>query len=75
MGHEVGDEILITGNGVQGKICMSALYSMLPKAYAMMYNARFPWIKNQCVAIHACPDGFNPVIFELKRVESKNLHK
>ncbi|MFX1368568.1 MAG: TIGR04076 family protein [Promethearchaeota archaeon] len=67
-GHKVGDEILFTGDEVKGKICISALYSMIPKVYAMMYNARFPWLKNQCVATHACPDGFNPVMFELERV-------
>ncbi|MHA2021326.1 MAG: TIGR04076 family protein [Candidatus Thorarchaeota archaeon] len=48
---------------------MSAMYSMIPKVYAMMYNARFPWLKDQCVATHACPDGFNPVMFELIRKE------
>jgi uncharacterized repeat protein (TIGR04076 family) len=66
-GHKIGDEILISDEGIKGKICISALYSMLPKAYAMMYNARFPWLKDQCVASHACPDGFNPVMFELIR--------
>ena len=68
MGHKVGDEILITENEVKGKICISALYSMLPKVYAMMHNARFPWLKNQCIASHACPDGYNPVVFELTRI-------
>ena len=36
----------------------------------MMYNARFPWLKDQCVSTHACPDGFNPVMFEVIRVDS-----
>lgn len=68
-GHKVGDEILFSDNEIKGRICMSALYSMLPKVYAMMYNARFPWLKDQCVSTHACPDGFNPVMFELRRKE------
>ena len=68
-GHKVGDEVLFTGQEVQGRLCMSAMYSMLPKVYAMMYNARFPWLKDQCVATHACPDGANPVIFQLVREE------
>jgi len=67
-GHKIGDEVLFTGYEMKGKLCISALYSMIPKVYAMMYNARFPWLKNQCVATHACPDGFNPVMFELERV-------
>jgi uncharacterized repeat protein (TIGR04076 family) len=69
VGHKVGDEILFTGTEVKGKMCLSALYSMMPKIYAMRYNARFPWVDDQCFATHACPDGFNPVIFELERVE------
>jgi uncharacterized repeat protein (TIGR04076 family) len=62
-GHKVGDE-------ARGKICISALYSMIPKVYAMMHNARFPWLKDQCVATHTCPDGWNPVMFELVRKAS-----
>ena len=68
-GHKLGDEILFTGDEVKGKICISAMYSMIPKIYAMMYNARFPWLgEKQCVATHVCPDGFNPVMFEVIRV-------
>ena len=67
-GHKIGDEVLFTGDEVKGKICISALYSMLPKIYAMMYNARFPWLRDQCKATHACPDAFNPVVYELQRV-------
>ena len=67
-GHKIGDEVIITGDEVKGRVCISALYSMLPKVYAMMYNAHFPWLKDQCVATHACPDAWNPVVFELKRV-------
>lgn len=67
-GHKVGDEVLFTGDEVKGKICISAMYSMMPKIYAMMYNAKFPWLNDQCVATHACPDGFNPLMYELHRV-------
>jgi uncharacterized repeat protein (TIGR04076 family) len=66
-GHKEGDEILFTEQEVKGRICISALYSIVPKVYAMMYNARLPWLKNQCAATHTCPDGLNPVTFELIR--------
>ena len=69
VGHKVGDEILFSGDEMKGKMCISAMYSMIPKVYAMMYNAKFPWLKDQCVATHTCPDGFNPVMFELIRKE------
>ena len=67
--HEVGDEIIITTKGIEGKICIHALYSMLPKAFALMYGAKFPWVKEGQNPKHACPDGKNPVIFELEKIE------
>ncbi|MCF2135886.1 MAG: TIGR04076 family protein [Candidatus Thorarchaeota archaeon] len=69
MGYRVGDEFTITESGIDGKVCISALYSLLPKAFAMMFNARFPWLDDQCSVTHACPDANNPVVFELHRVE------
>ncbi len=69
LGHKVGDEFLISESGISGHVCISALYSLLPKAFAMMFNARFPWLDDQCRATHACPDAKNPVVFELQRVD------
>ena len=67
-GHQVGDEVILDGLSVQGKICIHALYSFLPKALAMRYGATFPWLQDPDVATHACPDAWNPVVFELRRV-------
>ncbi|HID90054.1 MAG TPA: TIGR04076 family protein [Anaerolineales bacterium] len=67
-GHKVGDEVVFDGLTVQGKICISALYSMLPKVFAMHYGAQFPWLEDPDVATHACPDAWNPVVFEIRRI-------
>lgn len=67
-GHRVGDQVLFDGQTVQGKVCIHALYSFLPKVFAMRYGAGFPWLQDQDVATHACPDAWNPVVFELRRV-------
>lgn len=67
-GHQVGDEIIFDGLNVQGKICISALYSILPKVFAMRYGAQFPWLEDKDVATHACPDAWNPVVFEIRRL-------
>jgi uncharacterized repeat protein (TIGR04076 family) len=66
--HKVGDAVRLTQTGVEGKVCIHALYSMLPKAFAMMFNAQFPWAQNPDVLTHACPDAVNPVVFELVRI-------
>lgn len=67
-GHCVGDEVVFDGDSVQGMICIHALYSFLPKVFALRYGAEFPWLEDPDVATHACPDAANPVVFELRRV-------
>jgi len=69
IGHKIGDEITVTENGIEGKICIHALYSIMPKVFAMLYDAEFPWLEDSSIATHACPDGENPVIFEVKKVK------
>jgi uncharacterized repeat protein (TIGR04076 family) len=69
-GHQLGDTVVFDGETVQGRVCLSALYSFLPKVFAMRYGANFPWLKeNKDVATHACPDAYNPVVFEIRRVK------
>jgi uncharacterized repeat protein (TIGR04076 family) len=67
-GHRVGDEVVFEGQTIQGKLCIHALYSFLPKVFALRYGAEFPWVKDSDVATHACPDAYNPVVFELRRI-------
>ena len=67
-GHQVGDTITFDGETVRGRVCISALYSFLPKVFAMRYGVNFPWLAaNPDVSTHACPDAYNPVIFEIRR--------
>ncbi len=67
-GHKVGDVIVFDGRKVDGEICFSALYSVIPKVYAMRYGVQFPWLEDKDVATHACPDAYNPVVFEVRRI-------
>ena len=67
-GHQVGDEVVFDGRTVQGKVCISALYSFIPKVFAMHYGINFPWLDDKDVSTHACPDAYNPVVFEIRRV-------
>ena len=68
LGHRVGDTCTFTETGLDGKLCIHAMYSVLPKVFAMMYDAKFSWLKDPDVASHACPDAANPVVFEVKRL-------
>jgi uncharacterized repeat protein (TIGR04076 family) len=68
MGHKVGDETRFTEAGVEGRICIHALYSMMPAVFAMLFDANFPWLDDPDTKTHACPDAYNPVVFEITRV-------
>ncbi len=68
LGHKVGDVVRFTETAVDGKICIHALYSMLPAVFAMLHEAHFPWLKNPDVKTHACPDAHNPLVFEISRI-------
>ena len=69
-GHQVGDEVVFDGETVDGRICLHALYSFLPKVFAMRYGAEFPWLDadRKDVSTHSCPDAHNPVVFEITRI-------
>lgn len=67
-GHKVGDVVTFTDRGVEGMICIHALYSMLPAVFAMMFEARFPWLKDPDKKTHPCTDAANPVVFEITRI-------
>jgi len=72
-GHKVGDKIVFDGRSVRGDICYSALTVLLPKVFAMRYDASFPWAQDKDVVLNACPDVENPVFFEIGRVKRKAL--
>ena len=72
-GQKVGDEILFDWDTheIQGKICLHALYSALPKIYALAHGGEVAFAvddEGNRVARHACPDGYNPVIYELRLI-------
>ena len=67
LGHKVGDKIIFDGLRVKGKMCFSALATLMPTVYAFAWGAEFPWDRNKDVTTVPCPDETNQVLFELKR--------
>jgi len=69
LGHSVGDEIVPDGKTVRGRVCLHALYSILPKVSAMRYGAHYPLLDRgrRDVATRACPDPQNPAVVEVRR--------
>ena len=70
-GHKEGDVVMFDGERVNGRICMSALFSFIPKVYAMRFGAKFSWLKDPDVMTHACPDAANPDVFEIRRLRDR----
>jgi uncharacterized repeat protein (TIGR04076 family) len=60
-GHKVGDE---TPEG----LCIFAFSALMPFITPLMYGGSFPWEKDPDMTTVACPDGQNPVVFELRRL-------
>jgi len=71
LGHKVGDVVKFTESGVEGRICIHALYSMMPAVFAMLYDASFPWLQDPDKKTHPCTDAANPVVFEIARHRQK----
>lgn len=69
--QKTGDVTEFTESGVNGKICIHALYSMMPAVFAMLFDAQFPWLEDKDTKTHACPDAYNPVVFEIKKIREK----
>jgi uncharacterized repeat protein (TIGR04076 family) len=72
--NKVGDEIVFDWDTheIGGRLCLHALYSVMPKIYALAHGADVAYAINdegERVARHACPDGANPLVLELKLVE------
>jgi len=71
--HKVGDKIKFTRDRrILGKICFSALASMMYKIIGMRYDTRYPWLDDPDVATHLCPAVDSPVVFEIRRIREKD---
>jgi len=73
-GHKVGDETIFDWDTheIEGRLCLHALYSALPKIYALAHEGKVAYATledGSKVARHACPDGYNPLILELRVVD------
>lgn len=66
-GHKVGDEYLV-GDTTPAGMCAWAFYTLFPFVSGLQSGGSFPWETDKDVTTVACPDGGNPVLFELRRV-------
>jgi len=74
VGHKVGDKIIFDGLRVRGKMCFSALATLMPTLYAFSWGSQFPWGEED-VTIAPCLDEINQVIFEIRRDRTKPWYR
>jgi uncharacterized repeat protein (TIGR04076 family) len=74
-GHEVGQEFdlsdgLILGyTGGEKTLCPSAFGAAFPGYRVLRHGGIHPWETDEDILTIPCPDPFNPVIMELRRVD------
>ncbi len=73
--HRVGQEFEISapftlGMSEDGKaLCPSAFYAAFPSYRTLRFGGELPWEEDKNKAHVACPDPFNPLVMEIKRVK------
>jgi uncharacterized repeat protein (TIGR04076 family) len=74
-GHHVGQEFDLSKDfllGLSGNpqaICPSAFHAIFPAWRVLRHGGEFPWENDRDTTTIACPDPFNPVVMELRRVK------
>ena len=66
-GHKVGDEWLVNGGTPPG-MCLEAFHALYPNLRVLKFGGSFEYEEDPDVTTATCPDGRNPVIFELRRI-------
>lgn len=73
--HQVGQEFDLSGDitiGYSGKpntLCQSLFYSSYPSFRTLKFGGSVPWEEDPDTIHVACPDPFNPVVVQLRRIK------
>jgi len=74
-GHQVGQEFdlskdfLLGLSGDPRAICPAAFHAIFPSWRMLRHGGEYPWEEDRDKTTLACPDPFNPVVMELRRVK------
>ena len=74
-GHRVGQEFdlskdfLLGLSGDPRAICPAAFHAVFPSWRVLRHGGEYPWEEDRDKTTIACPDPFNPVVMELRRIK------
>jgi len=66
---DLGKDFLLGVSGDPQALCPSAFHAIFPSWRVLRHGGEFPWEKDRDKTTIACPDPFNPVVMELRRVK------
>jgi len=73
-GHYVGQEFDLSkdftlgASGNKTALCPSAFHAVFPSWRVLRHGGEFPWEEDKDMTTIACPDPFNPLVMELRRI-------
>ena len=67
LGHKKSDTWLIENNFTPTNFCMIAFAAIYPAIRTMRYGGEHPWGESDATS-NCCPDWYNPVVFEIRRL-------
>ena len=74
-GHKEGQEFDLSKDFILGTsgdpraICPGAFHALFPAWRVLRHGGEFPWEEDKEKTCVACPDPFNPVVIELRRIK------
>ncbi len=70
-GFKPGDSWEVAGNETINDFCGWAFTAIFPFITVLRFGGKFPWEEDPDTATVCCPDPHNPVVFEIKRKDSR----
>jgi uncharacterized repeat protein (TIGR04076 family) len=71
--YKEGDVFWVRGGASPEGLCMTALAALMPAISVLSVGGSFPWEPDPDSTCRACPDGDNPVVFEVRRIAESEV--
>lgn len=66
--YDLGGDVTLGTSGKPGTLCQALYIAAYPNFRALKFGGSVPWEQDPDVIHVACPDPFNPVVVQLRRV-------
>ncbi len=70
LGLKADDRFVFETDAMPEGFCDWAFHDIYPELTTLKYGGDFDWSEEPGTVVACCTDGLNPVVFELRRLES-----